>query len=91
MRQRAAYLESVQRLTTSTVQSSPHILSFAAGQLLSKIQISGAAFLRNQEVVDVLSIRDLNTLCRIHEMRKEQIIALEEKRERFKKMRESPW
>jgi hypothetical protein len=43
------------------------------------------------EVVDVLSIRDLNTLCRIHEMRKEQIIALEERRERFKKMRESLW
>jgi hypothetical protein len=48
-------------------------------------------FLRNQEVVDVLSIRDLNTLCRIHEMRKEQIIALEEKRERWMKRRGESW
>jgi hypothetical protein len=54
---------------------------------LRKIQISGAASSRNQEVVDVLSIRDLNTLCRIHEMREEQIIALEEKRERWIKRR----
>jgi hypothetical protein len=58
---------------------------------LRKIQISGAASLRNQEVDDVLSIRDLKTLCRIHEMRKEQIIALEEKRERWMKRRGEPW
>jgi hypothetical protein len=58
---------------------------------LRKIQISGAAYLRNQEVVDVLSIRDLNTLFRIHEMRKDQIIALEEKRERWIKRRQCPW
>jgi hypothetical protein len=33
-------------------------------------------------VVDVLLNRDLNLLCRIDEMRKEQLIALEERRER---------
>jgi hypothetical protein len=43
------------------------------------------------EVVDVLFNRDLSLLCRIEEMRKDQIIALEERRERFKKMRESLW
>jgi hypothetical protein len=58
---------------------------------LRKIQISGAVSLKNQEVVDVLSIRDLNTLCRIHEMRKDQIIALEERRERWMKRRGAPW
>jgi hypothetical protein len=58
---------------------------------LRKIQISGAASSRNQEVVDVLSIRDLNTLCRIHEIRKEQIIALEEKSERWIKGRGELW
>jgi hypothetical protein len=58
---------------------------------LRKIQISGSVSLRNQEVVDVLSILDLNTLCRIHEMRKEQIIALEEKRKRWIKRRGESW
>jgi hypothetical protein len=57
---------------------------------LRKTQISGTASLRNQEVVDVLSVRDLNTLCRIHEMRKEQIMALEKKRERWIKRRGEP-
>jgi hypothetical protein len=50
---------------------------------LRKIQISGVVSLMNQEVVDVLAIRDLNTLFGIHRMRKKQIIALEEKRERW--------
>jgi hypothetical protein len=42
-------------------------------------------------VVNVLFIRDLNLLVRINEMRKEQIIALEERRERWIKMRGEPW
>ena len=41
------------------------------------------------EVVYVLFNRDLNLLVRIHEMRKDQIIALEERRERrIRRMRE---
>ena len=39
------------------------------------------------EVVNVLFNRDLNLLVRINEMRKEQIIALEERRERWIKRR----
>lgn len=46
---------------------------------------------KTMEVVDVLLSQDLELLCSIEKMRIEQIIALEEKREHFKKMREAPW
>ena len=43
------------------------------------------------EVVYVLFNRDLNLLVRIHEMRKQKIIVLEEKKERWIKRRGEPW
>jgi len=49
------------------------------------------AFERFSEVVDVLFNRDLSLLCRIEEMRQEQIIAQEERLKRLKKWREIPW
>jgi hypothetical protein len=42
-------------------------------------------------VVDVLLNRDLNLLCRIDEMRKAQIMAQEESRERWLKRRRELW
>jgi hypothetical protein len=43
------------------------------------------------EVVDLLLNRDLNLLCRIEEMRKAQLMAQEERRERWLKRRRELW
>jgi hypothetical protein len=87
-------LTSYSTPTTSIILLSRHILDFGITRIdcFRYQNPDKPAYATWQlEVVYVLFNRDLNLLVRINEMRKEQIIALEEKRERWMKRRGEPW